>query len=387
MMGVSVSPVFLDGAFAGITALILLLSLLIGYAYHERMLWWHGATLGTALIAQLCNSLDASHLSSLMRTAQVLLAVQTLRYMLGSHGPVRGVARAAVWLLAAGGVVLVLQTMWPRSYFWIFLPWALVACWYIVRAWDQGQPWISWLAVGQLAWALQWLVWIYASVTGNDTEHTHVAALAMLALAGSAIYLSMVWRSRIYSENSLRVQAREKVDPLTGFVMPRVFFTQVNDAQVRSLSLGYSTVLLLVRLQNLEQITEDRESETSEPVVLAAAQAIASALRPQDICARVSGNRFGVLAEGVSTRQGAIELATRIVAHGLRGDDFGLPGSEMKFNIAGIEISRLGLDVSLILKGLEDALTGMSAQAAGVPPIRILTELEIPLSIDGTIPK
>ncbi|MES2976162.1 MAG: diguanylate cyclase [Pseudomonadota bacterium] len=385
-MGVSVSPVFLSGAFAGITALILLLSLLIGQAYRERMLWWHAATLGVALVAQLCGAVGADEVGALFHALQVLLAVQTLRFTLGSDGPVRGAWKASRWLMLSLGLVLLLQLAWAHSYLWMLLPWAVVTCWYLARCWDQGQPWISWMAVGQLAWAMQWLVWTYAHVAGDgNAPYTDVASLAMLALAGSAIYLAMVWRSRIQSENSLRVQAREKVDPLTGFVMPRIFFTQVNDAQVRSLSLGYSTVLLLVRLHNLEQIMKEREAETSEPIVLAAAQAIASALRPHDIGARVSGNRFGVLAEGVSTREGAVDLATRILAHGLRGADFGLPGSEMKFHIAGIEISRLGLDVGLILKGLEDALAGIGP-ATGGRPIRILTELEIPLSIDGTLP-
>lgn len=385
-MGGSVSPVFLSGAFAGITALIFLLSLLIGQAYRERMLWWHAATLGVALVAQLCGALGADQAGALLHALQVLLAVQTLRHMLGSDGPVRGVWKASGWLMFLLGIVVVLQLVAAQSYLWMMVPWAVVTCWYLARSWDQGQPWIYWLAVGQLAWATQWLVWIYAEVAGEgEGSFTHVASLAMLALAGSAIYLAMVWRSRIHSENSLRVEARDKVDPLTGFVMPRIFFTQVNDAQVRSLSLGYSTVLLLVRLHNLEQVMKDREAETSEPIVLAAAQAIAGALRSHDIGARVSGNRFGVLAEGVSSRQGATELATRIIANGLRGDDWGLPGSELKFHIAGIEISRLGLDVSLILKGLEETLAGMGEQAVG-PTIRILTELEIPLTIDGTLP-
>jgi GGDEF domain-containing protein len=266
-------------------------------------------------------------------------------------------------------------------------PWACVVVLYVVRAWAQGRPWIFWLAAGQVALGVQWLVWIYAAHEPQaDADVLQAAGLAALALAAMSIYLAMVWRSRLNSENSLRVQSREKVDPLTGFVMPRVFFTQVNDAQVRSLSLRYASVLLLIRLQNLEQVTQDREAETTEPVVLAAAQAIASALRPHDIGARVSGNRFGVLAEGVSGRQGAIELATRILAHGLRGDDYGMPGSELKFQIAAIEISQLGTDVSLILKGLEDALAEMTAQPGG-PPIRVLKHLEqSSLSSDGTLP-
>jgi len=371
-MGVSITPLFLSGAFAGIAAMILLLSLLIGYAYSERMLWWHGATLGVALIAQMSDAMETVSLCALLRTMQVLLAVQTLRCMLGADGSVRGAWRAAGWLLVALLPVMALQAFWPNSHQWMLAPWACVVTLYLVRAWAQGRPWVYWLAAGQLAFAMQWLVWIYADhELVADADSLQAASLAALALAAMGIYLAMVWRSRLNSENNLRVQSREKVDPLTGFVMPRVFFTQVNDAQVRSQSLRYASVLLLIRLQNLDQITTDREAETTEPVVLAAAQAIASALRPQDIGARISGNRFSVLAEGVSGRQGAIELATRILAHGLRGDDVGLPGSELKFQIAAIEISRLGTDVSVILKGLEDALLEMTVQLAG-PPIRVL---------------
>ncbi len=387
-MGVSVSPVFLSGAFAGITALIFCLSLLIGQAYRERMLWWHAATLGVGLIGQLASSLALEALPTLLGALQVALALQTLRITLGHDGAVRGASRAAGWLVALLVLLVPLQGLWPGSFLAVLPLWAASASWYLVRAWSTGTPWIQWLAVGQLAWGLQALAWVLPHLAGEGisgaTPSVLVGSLAALALAASAVYLAMVWRSRLLSENELRVQARDKVDPLTGFVMPRVFFRQVNDAQVRSLNLKYASVMLLVRLQNLEQIVRDRESENSEPVVLAAAQAIASALRPHDIGARVSGNRFGVLAEGVSASQGASELATRILAHGLRGDDYGLPGSQMKFQIAAVEISNLGLDVSLILKGLEDALAQMAAQPGG-PAIRVLAGLDPALSIDGTL--
>lgn len=379
-MGLSVSALFLSGAFAGIAALILLLSLLIGYAYRERMLWWHGATVGTALAAALCDVTDTSLLGPTLRILQVALATQTLRYMLGADGAVRVAARASTWLLSVLGLVMVVQFIWAPLRLLMFFPWLAVAFVYLRRTWAQGRPWIWWLAVGQVAWGLQWLVWIHAFGAGFETSGTQAADLAALALAGCSIYLSMVWRSRLQSENMLRVEARDKVDPLTGFVMPRIFFTQVNDAQVRSRSLDYPTILLLVRLQNVEQIMKDRECETSEPIVLAAAQAIASTLRPHDIGARVSANRFGVLAEGVASGQAAVEIATRIVAHGLRAEDFGLPGSEIKFQIAGIEISGLAQDVSVLLKGLEAVLAAMSAQTAAAP-IRILSAADLAVAI------
>jgi GGDEF domain-containing protein len=388
-MGLSVSPVFLSGAFCGITALIFCLSLLIGQAYRERMLWWHAATLGVGLLAHLAASQGLEALPALFGAVQMALALHTLRVTLGHDGAVRGASRAAAWLVALIALFVPLQGVWPGSFLTTLPLWAATVSWYLVRAWPTGTPWIQWLAVGQLAWALQGVAWIVTHWAALDAgsplgSAVPVAGLAALALAASAIYLAMVWRSRLLSENELRVQARDKVDPLTGFVMPRVFFRQVNDAQVRSLNLKYASVMLLVRLQNLEQIVQERDAENSESIVLAAAQAIASSLRSHDIGARISGNRFGVLAEGVSASHGASELATRILAHGLRGDDYGLPGSEMKFQIAAIEISNLGLDVSLILKGLEDALTQMAAQPGG-PAIRILPGFDPALTTQGTL--
>jgi GGDEF domain-containing protein len=383
-MGLSVSLPFLSGAFAGIAALIVLLSVLIGHTYRERMLWWHGATVGVALTSVLCDTTDLNMLAAPMRIFQVALATQTVRYMLGADGAVRVASRAATALLGALGLVMVLQYLWTPLCLLMFLPWLVVTFMYLRRAWGQGKPWIFWLAVGQLAWGLQWLVWMYDFSAGSGPLRTHVASLAALALAACGIYLSMVWRSRLLSENSLRAEARDTVDPLTGFVMPRIFLTQVNDAQVRSRALGYPSILLLVRLRNLEEIVQERACDTSEPVVLAAAQAIASTLRPQDIGARVSGNRFGVLTEGVSMGRGTIDLATRIVAHGLCAGDFGLPGSEMKFQIAGLEISGLSQNASELLNGLEDVLVTMAAHGAG-PPIRILSATEFSPDLDGTL--
>ena len=48
----SVLSIYLSGAFGGICVMVMVLSVLIGYAYNERMLGWHAATLAAAVAAQ-----------------------------------------------------------------------------------------------------------------------------------------------------------------------------------------------------------------------------------------------------------------------------------------------------------------------------------------------
>ena len=46
---------------------------------------------------------------------------------------------------------------------------------------------------------------------------------------------------------TLRVEARERTDPLTGLAMPRVFFDRVDGALIRSRNMGYASALVFAR--------------------------------------------------------------------------------------------------------------------------------------------
>ena len=81
------------------------------------------------------------------------------------------------------------------------------------------------------------------------------------------------------SENTLRVEARKRVDPLTGMVMPRVFFDRVDGAIIRSRHSSYACTLMLIRIENIDQIVADHQLESPERFVLSASRTIAVALR------------------------------------------------------------------------------------------------------------
>ncbi|MBC7608844.1 MAG: diguanylate cyclase [Polaromonas sp.] len=197
----------------------------------------------------------------------------------------------------------------------------------------------------------------------------NVDGLAALSIFATSTYLAMVWFSRSRAENALRVEARERTDPLTGLATQRVFLDRVDGGLLRSRNLGYACALILIRVDNIEKVAADRNLDNNEAVILAASRAIAKTLRAQNTAARLSGNRFGVMAEGIAEGSGT-ELATKIVAQGLRAGECGLRGSELQFQIAVIEVVQPEIDSTALFQQLEEVLRQMTSQSS---PNRIRT--------------
>lgn len=373
MFDIANLSIYLSGAFGGICVLVLVLSLLIGYAYSERMLCWHAATLAAAVSAHIFAQSNAQ-LSVSLWGVQLALAAQTLRVAAGSSGAAKRPAMA-LRIMTLGFALLAASELLTQTQLGIVLvPWIAATAFYFVRVWNQSKPWIFWLAMGQMALLMQSLIQLSVPPDQEGTG-AHLAGLAALATFAITTYLGMVWFSRLRAENALRVEARERTDPLTGLATPAVFFDRVDGAIIRSRTIGYGCALLLIRVENIEQIVAERALDNNEAVVLAASRAIASSLRSQDSAARLSGNRFGVLAEGLAQAE-TRQLATKILARGLRASEWGLQGSELQFQIVIVEISQTQSQCATILLQLEDALGRITA-ATGSTRIRHIGQAKI----------
>lgn len=200
-----------------------------------------------------------------------------------------------------------------------------------------------------------------------------VGSLAALAGFASTTYIGMVWKSRMSSENTLRVEARERVDPLTGMAMPKVFFDRVDGAIIRSRHLGFSCALMLIRIENIDQVVADHQLESPERVVLTASRTIADALRSQDTATRLAGNRFSVMVESLENDT-ANKIATKILANGLRASEWGPPGSDLQLQIVLVELDAADVASAEVLVLLEDCLRKMIVQA-GASRIRTLPRI------------
>ncbi|MES1977214.1 MAG: GGDEF domain-containing protein [Pseudomonadota bacterium] len=352
--------IYTSGAFAGICVLVVLLGLIIGHAYDEHMLWWHSAAIAGALGAHLLGQ-DYPASASAMWAVQLALATMALCVATGSTGAIARPAKAMQYLAMVFIAVMVPAQAFgllnQRQMGLLAIPWALLASWYLIRAWSQSGPWIVWIAAGQVALVVQHLLRT-AHLNSTWTEQLQAQGLAALAFYAAATYLGMVWLSRLSAENALRVEARERTDPLTGLAMPRLFFDRMDGALIRSRSMGYTCAVLLARADNIEQIVRDRGMDNNEAVLLAASRAIAGSLRSQDSAARLSGNRFAIMAEGIAEGT-ANQIATRILANGLRAGEWGLKGSELQFQIAIVEIDPCDVGSATILAQLEEMLRDM----------------------------
>jgi GGDEF domain-containing protein len=343
---VSVLPVEADelvalGAFTGAQVLLVCLGVIIANAYRERALLLLSAATMTGVLA--VQTLVGGHPLAAEATLLMVLALSGVQLLdLVSHaGALRQPRR---WLAAISlGLLPVLALAEVAGGWHLLLPgfaaWVAVVAVIMLRTWPQSQPWARWLVPGQaaLAAATAWLGW--RSLDREPDPALPVAAL--LTLWSACIFVATAWRNRIFGETRLRIDARNTVDPLTGLLMPLIFYDRVFAVRNLIKRYGHPSVLILVHIEHLQSLGAKFGPEVSESAVLVAANRIREALRDGDVAARVSHSRIGILAEGLAPPEAAANIATRILTAGLREPLPAAPTEFLNFRIvlAAVPIS------------------------------------------------
>ena len=306
------------GAFAGAQVLVVCFSVIVANTYRERALLLHAAAVMMAVLA--VQTLVGGQPFLAQAALLVVLGVNglALRDLVSHAGALRQPRR---WLVGVSvGVLPVLAVVTAIGHLHLLLPglaaWIAVTVVIMLRAWPQSQPWARWLVSGQIALAggVAWLGW-----RSLDNEPDPALPLAALLSAWAAAdFLACAWRSRIFSETRVRIDARNTVDPLTGLSTPLIFYDRVKAVRNLIMRYGHPSVLLLVHIENLDKLTAEFGPEVSESALLAAANRIRESLRDGDVAARLSHSRIGVLAEGMSLAEGTANIASRILVAGLK---------------------------------------------------------------------
>ena len=306
------------GAFAGAQVLVVCFSVIVANTYRERALLLHAAAVMMAVLA--VQTLVGGQSFLAQAALLVVLGVNglALRDLVSHAGALRQPRR---WLIGVSvGVLPVLAIATALVHLHLLLPglaaWIAVTVVIMLRAWPQSQPWARWLVTGQvmLAGGVAWLGW-----RSLDNEPDPALPLAALLSVWAAVdFLACAWRSRIFSETRVRIDARNTVDPLTGLSTPLIFYDRVKAVRNLIMRYGHPSVLLLVHIENLDKLTAEFGPEVSESALLAAANRIRESLRDGDVAARLSHSRIGVLAEGMSLAEGTANIASRILVAGLK---------------------------------------------------------------------
>jgi diguanylate cyclase (GGDEF)-like protein len=321
------------GICAGVQVLVVCYSVIVANTYRERALLLHGAATMAGVLA--VQTLVGGHPFLAEAAMLLVLAVDgmQLRDLVSHAGALRQPRRWLVGLSVALLPVLALAGYVGRWH--LLLPalgaWISVVVVVMIRAWPQSQPWARWLVPGQLALAAAagWLGW--RSLDAQPDPALPLSAL--LSLWAAIVFLATAWRSRIFSETRLRIDARNIVDPLTGLSTPLIFYDRVRAVRSLMKRYGHPSVLLLVHIENLPRLSDEFGPEVAESALLVAASRIRQAVRDGDVAARLSHSRFGVLAEGMSLAQGSAEIASRILVAGLKEPLPAAPTEFLQFRI------------------------------------------------------
>ncbi|MES2283483.1 MAG: diguanylate cyclase [Pseudomonadota bacterium] len=342
--------VFSLGLAVGVLSLVLLLSLIIAYAYEERTLLFLAAYIAVMVGLVFAGEewLPGRELMQLelLVAGPALVTILVMWLLRNRHNSgidkavmlVIGLATSALMVFyALVGVPPGLGTEAGRISLGLALGWlALLVATSIylgMESWDSAGPWKWWLVVGD---ALG--IGVAAVFLGDlvDAQKPYWPVVLMLVLQVPPIYLSLVWRSRLLNEVRLRSAAANVADPLTGLATTPVLVERLMRITSRANQSKHgqsSSALFIIQVQNWSGLINELGAEFNEKLLLEAALRLRRSIGDNDLVARISGGRFAVVAQGLTDAGEISSMATRLVVSGLRIDSPQLPGVELQFRV------------------------------------------------------
>jgi len=101
-------------------------------------------------------------------------------------------------------------------------------------------------------------------------------------------------------------------DALTGLPNRVLMLRKTAEALERSRTTGQSVAVLFIDLDKLKHVNDTIGHAVGDQLIVAISRRLAAATRPSDLVARISGDEFTVLCEGLLDDQVALDIAERI---------------------------------------------------------------------------
>ena len=142
-------------------------------------------------------------------------------------------------------------------------------------------------------------------------------------------------------------------DALTGLPNRVLFLRKTTEALERAGTTGANVAVLFIDLDKLKHVNDTIGHAVGDQLIVSISRRLASATRPSDTVARISGDEFVVLCEGVLDEHVALDVAERVRT--------AITGQVV---LQGIEIET-GASIGVAL-ATDDLLSGRSAADAAV---------------------
>ena len=238
-------------------------------------------------------------------------------------------------------------------------------------AWRRGDPVGGWVLLAYAPLALTILVavvrlygWIAATWLTFDASAL-ASAMAVPLLLGA-----LNARSRDRHGVQTRVNKLTEQDALTGLLSSAMFERQLKNAVSGAIMRREAAAVVVLEVINLQRIRQSYGDAMAEQCLLRAVIKLHRVVRDSDPAGRIGTGRFGLILEGVASREDLQERMVRLVSAGLtpsRGAKLDIP---LQFHVACVLLSERVMTPALILRDLERLLAGMSPRTRR--PIRFL---------------
>ncbi|MGC1173320.1 sensor domain-containing diguanylate cyclase [Polaromonas sp.] len=147
---------------------------------------------------------------------------------------------------------------------------------------------------------------------------TQNALMLGSAVEAPILFYGLLRRVTQRRESATRATTLGTTDPLTGLGSARLMLAKLRQALRTAERYQQPCALLVVNLSNLAELQQQHGRETGDRAMVLAAARIRTAAQTTDTVARVGDSHFALLMEGPMTSDGVNQVATKILASGLR---------------------------------------------------------------------
>jgi two-component system, sensor histidine kinase LadS len=239
-------------------------------------------------------------------------------------------------------------------------------------AWARGDEVGVWMMAGALPLAFA-VILVLFGVFGllQSFWVAEYALVSAIALELPLLFGALQNRSRERRGAQFRQLASSSQDALTGLLSARMFQGRLAQAIARFRKRGEPAAVMLVEISNYAWIRETQGSAAAEQCLLRGVVQLRRLVRDVDTTGRVGEARFGLILEGVDTREVVKDRATRLIAGGLRSDADDGSDIALHFHVAAALLEEHSAEPAALIYALGDVLAGMSGGTRR--PIRFLT--------------
>ncbi len=247
----------------------------------------------------------------------------------------------------------------------------MIATFLSVRDGSSIARWLM-FALLPLFFAVLYMVADAAGIVPNLWQMRYLTSLGVAIVVPVLLYaLSQLTHDR--KELVVRANHLPTQDALTGLLTPEVFQTHLETAVQRAIDHREPLALVMVRVTNHEHIRQAYSDTTAEQCLLRAVVKIQRILRDVDPAGRVGTAEFGLLMEGVATRQALTERMVKLIGSGLIPLPGLVPEVTLHFHAVCVMLHDNPVPPARVLDDLRDLLAGMSPHTRR--PIRFLEAL------------